>query len=229
MITLVIFDLGGTTVLDRGEIARAFADAMAHAGVEISADQVTSLRGTSKRDAIAALVPDGPGCAGRRHGAYAFFRARLSHAIQAGLVSEVPGATNVFESLRNRGVRVALNTGFDRDMTLAMIDRLGWKAAVDAVVCGDDVLHGRPAPDLIHRAMRETGTTRPAAVANVGDTVADLQAGASAGVAANIGVLTGAHDRMTLEAAPHTLLLSSVREVPAALSGLIPPEARPAG
>jgi len=52
-------------------------------------------------------------------------------------------------------------------------------------------------------------------VLNVGDTDNDLLAGHHAGVGANIGVLSGAHDRARLERAPHSALLSSVAEVPA--------------
>jgi phosphoglycolate phosphatase-like HAD superfamily hydrolase len=44
--------------------------------------------------------------------------------------------------------------------------------------------------------------------------VLDLEAGHRAGVRWNVGVLSGAHDRKTLETAPHTHLLASVAEVP---------------
>jgi phosphonatase-like hydrolase len=109
---------------------------------------------------------------------------------------------------------VALNTGFDRDMTGLLLNALGWSdGIVDAVVCGDDVLQGRPAPYLIFRAMEATAVSSVHRVANVGDTTLDLQAGYNAGVRWNIGVLSGAHDRQSLETAPHTHLLSSVTEV----------------
>jgi phosphoglycolate phosphatase-like HAD superfamily hydrolase len=81
------------------------------------------------------------------------------------------------------------------------------------VVCGDDVSQGRPAPYLIFRAMEATGARSVHQVAVVGDTTRDLQAGHNAGVRWNIGVLTGAHDRQTLQRAPHTHLLPSVAEV----------------
>ena len=48
---------------------------------------------------------------------------------------------------------------------------------VNAVVCGDDVAQGRPAPYLIFRAMEKSGVTSVHQVTNVGDTVLDLQAG----------------------------------------------------
>ena len=63
---------------------------------------------------------------------------------------------------------------------------------------------------LIHHAMELTGTYQVRSVATVGDTALDLQAGFNAGVGWNIGVLSGAHDRETLAAAPHTHLIASV-------------------
>jgi phosphoglycolate phosphatase-like HAD superfamily hydrolase len=52
-------------------------------------------------------------------------------------------------------------------------------------------------------------------VANVGDTVLDLQAAHNAGTRWNVGVLTGAHERAQMAAQPHTHLLASVAELPA--------------
>ena len=127
----------------------------------------------------------------------------------------IPGAAEVFGLLRERGVRIALNTGLDRETTGLLLVALGWSnGIVDAVVCGDDVTQGRPAPYLIFRAMEATGATDVHAVANVGDTTLDLQAGYNAGVRWNVGVLSGAHDRQSLEGAPHTHLVPSVAELP---------------
>jgi phosphonatase-like hydrolase len=129
----------------------------------------------------------------------------------------VPGAAATIARLRAAGVKVALNTGFDRALTTQLLAALGWRDVADVVVCGDEVAAGRPAPDLIQRAMAVTGVRAPERVATVGDTALDLRAGAAAGVRWNIGVWSGAHDRATLEAAPHTHLCASVAELPALL------------
>jgi phosphonatase-like hydrolase len=128
-------------------------------------------------------------------------------------VSEVPGAARLVQRLRAAGVRVVLNTGFDRALTSHLLGVLGWQALADAVICGDDVPEGRPAPYLIFRAMEATATTRLREVANVGDTTLDLQAADNAGTGWNIGVWSGAHDRATLAAAPHSHLCCSVADV----------------
>jgi len=55
------------------------------------------------------------------------------------------------------------------------------------------------------------------ALAVAGDTADDLWSGHRAGAGVVAGVLSGAHDRDTLAAAPHTHLLGSVAELPALL------------
>jgi len=211
---LVVFDLAGTTVEDRGEVPAAFTAALAGHGIAVTREQIKNVRGASKRQALRHFIPAGPEQARLAEEAYASFRAHLAQRYTAEGVRAIPGAAPAFRWLRERGVRVALNTGFDRGTTRILLGALGWThGIVDAVVCGDDVPQGRPAPYLIFRAMETTGASSVHKVANVGDTALDLQAGHNAGVRWNIGVLSGAHGRQTLESVPHTHLLPSVAEV----------------
>jgi phosphonatase-like hydrolase len=217
-IALVCFDMAGTTVVDDGQVPQAFTAALAEHGIAIGEGDIRNVRGASKRQAILDLLPEGPDRAAKAERALATFREQLA-ALYRGTVREIPGAAEVFRWLRARGVRVALNTGFDRETAQMLLGALGWNdGAVDAVVCGDDVARGRPAPDMIFRCMRLTGVARADSVANVGDTMLDLQAGWNAKVAWNIGVLTGAHERALMAAQPHTHLLGGVAELP----GLFP-------
>jgi phosphonatase-like hydrolase len=213
-LALVIFDIAGTTVQDHGEVPAAFTAVLAEHGIAITPDRIKQVRGASKRHALRQLVPVGPDQDHVVEELYASFRAHLARRYAAEGVHAIAGTEDVFRLLREQGVGVALNTGFDRETTNLLLVALGWKDGwADAVVCGDDVSQGRPAPYLIFRAMEATGTESVHQVAVVGDTTRDLQAGYHAGVRWNIGVLTGAHDRQTLKRAPHTHLLPSVAEL----------------
>lgn len=223
-LTLAVFDMAGTTVRDTGVVPEAFSAALAAAGLSASPAQLTAVRGVSKRDAIARLVGDrheGKGDPVTVEAVYAGFRAELARRFGAGGVSPVPGAQALFGWLRERGVKVALNTGFDRDTQALVLEALGWRSGVvDALVCGDDVALGRPAPYMIFRAMELTGTLAVSGVLNVGDTAVDLEAGRNAGCGLNIGVCTGAHPRERLVAAPHTHLIETVADLRGLLPGL---------
>jgi phosphonatase-like hydrolase len=206
--------MAGTTVVDDGQVPEAFRQALAKHGIAVGEAEIRNVRGAAKRQAILDLLPEGSERAQRAAGALATFREELAR-LYRGTVREVPGAAGVFRWLRARGIRVALNTGFDRETAKMLLEALGWsEGAVDAIVCGDDVAHGRPAPDMILRCMELAGVEAAASVASVGDTVLDLQAGHNAKVAWNIGVLTGAHERSLMAAQPHTHLLGSVAELP---------------
>jgi phosphonatase-like hydrolase len=212
---LVIFDIAGTTVEDHGQVPNAFAAALAELGMTVTPEQIKHIRGSSKRQALLSFIPPGPQQAVIAEEVYTSFRNLLSNQYTRGGVRAIPGAERVFQILRDSGVKLALNTGFDRDITGLILAALGWtRGIVDAVVCGDEVAHGRPAPDMIFRAMEAVGVRDVLKVANVGDTVLDLQAGHHASVRWNIGVLSGAHDRRILEGAPHTHLLPSIAELP---------------
>ena len=212
---LVVFDLAGTTVEDRGQVTDAFTGALAALGLSVTPEQLSAVRGSSKRQAILQLVPDGPDRARYAETAYVSFVERLAQRYRTEGVRAVAGAEQTFRWLRQRGIRVALNTGFERGITFLLLDALGWSdGVVDAVVCGDDVTRGRPAPYLIFRAMEATAASSVHRVASVGDTTLDLHAGHNAGVRWNVGVLSGAHNRSLLEQAPHSHLLAGVAELP---------------
>jgi phosphonatase-like hydrolase len=209
---LVVFDMAGTTVEDRGQVPAAFAAALAGAGITLTADEITRVRGASKRHAIRNLLP--PAEQARADDIYGAFRSELVRRYREDGVRTIGGAAEVFRRLREKGARVALTTGFDRDIAALLLSSLGWtRATIDAVVCGDDVANGRPAPDMILVAMQLTGITDASRVANIGDTTLDLEAAARAGVKWNIGVLSGAHRRESLERAPHTHIINSIADL----------------
>jgi phosphonatase-like hydrolase len=221
-IELIVFDLSGTTVEDFAQVPDAFTAALAEYGIEVTPEQLNRVRGSSKRQAVLQFIPEGPGRTSKAEKVYLSFRNHLARRYIDGGVRSIAGASETFQWLKERRVRIALNTGFDRDITSLLLNALGWNEnTVDAVVCGDDVRHGRPAPYLIFRAMELTGATSVHRVANVGDTALDLQAGNNAGVYWNIGVMSGVHDRKMLENVPHTHLLPSVAEVPSLFSTFI--------
>jgi phosphonatase-like hydrolase len=212
-IELVVFDMAGTTIDAGGGVADIFKSTLARWSVPVTDAQVAAVRGASKRQAIADLLRrHAPERAGDLDAIDSTFRAALSDA--AGRFTLCPGADDAVRRCRERGVRVALNTGFDRAVTTVVLEAVGWTTTADAVICGDDVPRGRPAPYLIFLAMERTGVTSVHAVAIVGDTALDLQAGFNAGVKLNIGVCSGAHSREMLLEHPHTHLLDSVAEVP---------------
>jgi phosphonatase-like hydrolase len=144
------------------------------------------------------------------------FEAAFDGAVSRGEIEALPGAETALEAFRARGARVCLTTGFSSGTRERLMDVLGWRDLVDLSLSPGDGVRGRPYPDLILSALMRLEVDAVQEVAVAGDTASDLVAGTAAGAAVVAGVLTGAHDRAQLSAAPHTHVLDSIAELPAA-------------
>jgi phosphonatase-like hydrolase len=168
-IDLVVLDIAGTTVQEHGLVYEALREAT---GVE----DVDAWMGADKREAIRALG------ASDVEAVHDEFRRLLSAKYDARPPAPIPGVPELFASLRAEGVKIALTTGFDREITSSVLERVGWDDdVIDAVVCADDVPAGRPAPYMVFRAMELTGVTDVSRVLVGGDTPLDIGAGVNAG------------------------------------------------
>ncbi|MGO2750431.1 MAG: phosphonatase-like hydrolase [Pseudoclavibacter sp.] len=216
---LVVLDMAGTTVLDDGVVERAFERAANRTGVAAhlpwpeALAYVRETMGQSKLDVFTHLAN---GDVEAATAATAAFEDAYAELVEEEGVQEVPGARGTIEALREAGIAVVLTTGFAPVTRDAILRALGWEQLVDLALSPIDVGRGRPAPDLVLGAILRTGASSVEAVAVVGDTASDVQSGLRAGVGLTVGVLSGAHDRDTLEASGAHAVIDSV----AALRGL---------
>jgi phosphonatase-like hydrolase len=221
-LVLVVLDMAGTTIAEGQQVYRVLAETAIAYGASPSKADIARWHGAAKHEALRALLtpPGGaPPSADLLDTVVTDFRTRLTAAYAAAPPRPLPGVVDALAALRAADIRIALTTGFDRDIVDSLLRALGWAgdSTVDAVVCGDDVAAGRPAPFMIFRAMEKLGVTDVARVLVAGDTPRDLQAGTNSGAAFVVGVLSGAGDAGELGRDRHTHLLASVADLPALL------------
>lgn len=216
-ITLVALDIAGTTVEEGGAVYRVLAEVVSTHRRPSDAE-IKNWMGADKRQAIAArtgLDRADPAV----EALHEQFVATLAQAYAATPPVPIPGTPEAFAALRAAGIRVVLTTGFDRQVTDPLLTSLGWSVpeVLDGVVCASEVAAGRPAPDMINRAMELVGIDDPRQVLAAGDTVLDVRAGHAAGAGVVIGVLSGAQTTADLTPEHPTRLLDSVADLPALL------------
>ena len=219
-IRLAVYDLAGTTVYDDNGVNLAFRDTLDAHGIDIDPAWVNEVMGLRKIDALRTLL--------LRKGLtrtndelqqmHDEFVSRMVNYYETSPdVREIPGASEVFRELRDKGIRIAVNTGFTRSITNTILKRLNWTIpeVIDASITSDEVPEGRPHPYMIEELRSRFGITDPKEVAKIGDTTSDLGEGINAGCGLVIGVTSGAYTRESLETHPHTHIVNSVRETPA--------------
>lgn len=218
MIQLVVFDMAGTTVDEDNVVYKTVRAAINQAGYAVTQDQVQAAgAGKEKRQAIADVLA----LDGEQHAEseidqiHADFKSMLSQAYAELQVRPVAGADEVFEQLRQAGIRVVLNTGYDRPTAEGLLGKLNWQVGqrIDGLVTASDVSNGRPAPDMIFRAMELVGVSRADCVAKIGDSQIDIVEGKNAGCGMTFGITTGAQTREQLEAAQPTHIVDSLTEM----------------
>jgi phosphonatase-like hydrolase len=219
---MVVFDMAGTTVEDSDDVHKSLMNAMEAKGYKISRDDANKVMGYPKPVAIDTLLKEKFGIEGAEerklltdkiHGH--FLLDMLHHYRYNPDVKAKPNVEYVFDTLRKRGIKVVVDTGFSRDIADAIIDRLLWSTnkMIDYSVASDEVKHGRPYPDMIQKAMKEFGITDPAQVTKVGDTPSDLMEGMNAKCGHVIGITWGAYKREQLEMEKYTDLVDDLVDV----------------
>ena len=217
-IDLIVFDIAGTTLNDKGFIvAESFTNALKKNGFDFTKEEINSVMGYRKIEAITMMlnshnVDASPTLIEIIHND---FLENINCYYEENNIQEVDGASVTFRHLKNKGVKIALDTGFSRSTTDIIINKLGWGSEnlIDTSVTSDEVPEGRPAPFMIEAIKRELGINSSMTVAKVGDTPSDLMEGNNANCALNIGVLYGTHTRQQLEKHPHTHLIEHISEI----------------
>jgi phosphonatase-like hydrolase len=220
-IKLVVLDVGGTIIEDRGDVPEELRKALANHGVASTPAEIAKWRGAAKREIIRHFVelqsPPPKVDREKLTGAiYDEFTASLIATYRS--VPPIAGAEEAIRQLRKSGRLVATTTGFDRAICTSIFRRLGWEQHFAASICSDDVALGRPAPYMLFRAMEAARVQNVAEAMAVGDTPLDLQAGNNAGVRGVVGVLTGVGTAETLGRERHTDIIASVAKLPELLA-----------
>jgi phosphoglycolate phosphatase len=221
-IRMVALDMAGTTVADAGAVEEAFQGSLDAVGLtagELAEDPSTYIRRTMGQSKIEVFTELLGGDRHRAAQANDAFERVFAEAVGRGEISAMPGAETTFAYLRRHGMRTCLTTGFGPATRDLVLRRLGWEAAIDLALSPADAGRGRPWPDMILTAVLRLRVDDVAEVAVVGDTASDLQAGTRAGASMVVGVLSGAHTRAELEAAPHTHIIDSVADLVSLLGG----------
>ncbi len=220
-VELVIFDMAGTTVRDKGNVASSFISAFAENGIDVPLPDVKKIMGFRKKDAIRILLD-------KYYSSHtgnleeliekihdSFTRTMIGFYEQDQELMPLPFAEEIFQQLKDKGIKIALNTGFTHAIAETILKRLHWDANrnIDFVIASDEVPQGRPYPYMIHTIMERLEVKEAANVVKIGDTEVDIEEGRNAGCGLVISVTTGAYTRQQLEQYGPDKIIDSLSEL----------------
>lgn len=216
-IEMLVFDMAGTTVQDNNEVEKCFFEAITHNGLIATHEEVNAMMGWSKikvfetiwrkqlknesENVILEKIQE----------TYDDFKVILEDHYSTNPVLPKVGTIEIFEFLKKSNIKIALTTGFYREVTDIILDRLNWdKNVIDCTVTSDEVVAGRPAPFMIFRAMELCGINDVRKVIKIGDTPSDLSEGKNAGCKFSFGITNGTHTEEQLQQTENDGLFSDM-------------------
>jgi phosphonatase-like hydrolase len=211
---LIVFDMSGTTVKDYGEVLNCFYDALVISKIYVEKSYINTMMGWSKIEVFEALWRENlkgektidPDFLNKTvqfeaQNSFRIFKDLLEDWYEMNPIEPTKGCLELFDFLKQNDIKIALNTGFYREVADIICQKLNWTQdhTFDFSITSDEVEKGRPAPFMIQKALQHFNITDPRQVAKIGDTPSDLQEGRAAGVW-SFGVTNGTHTHEQLAA-----------------------------
>jgi phosphonoacetaldehyde hydrolase len=191
----VIFDWAGTMV-DYGSRApvAVFIELFRRYGVDITISQARAPMGLEKLDHIRIVLAMPPiaeqwetryGRAWTDEDAQAMYRDSVALQVETVLqyADLIPGAVEVADYCRARGMKIGATTGYNRPIMEKLLPLAAAQGyAPDLSLCPSDVSAGRPAPWMAFHIAEQFGIYPMSAFVKIGDTVVDIKEGKNAGM-----------------------------------------------
>jgi phosphonatase-like hydrolase len=221
-IQLVVFDMAGTTVMDKGNVNDAFRQAFLTEDITVDAADIDKVMGYKKIEAVKIIVDQyAPALNGQRGTQVindihdVFIKNMIEFYENDPDLQPLPFAEAAFQELKEKGIKVALNTGFTRSIADAVLTRLGWNnsSLIDVTVCSDEVAEGRPYPFMIQSLMQQLMIEDIKSVAKIGDTEVDIKEGRNAGCGLVVGITTGSYSREELQKYHPDFIIDSLQQL----------------
>ena len=189
-----IFDVDGTLVDTVALHAQAWADTLRRYGVDVPVSEVRTRIGKGGDQ----LTPDflSPDLISERGEEIERSRAELFKQVYLPKARGIPGAAELFQALRDRGLKTALASSCKADELSHYAELAGIEGLVDAATTSDDAERSKPYPDIFQAVLRKLAIAPRDGIV-IGDSPYDAEAARAAGLK-SVGVLTGGFDEAAL-------------------------------
>lgn len=180
MVSGIIFDMDGVLIDSERQSNEGWLWAAEQLGVDMPMWLIDSFKG-APAELCCKFFDD------YYKGAIDYWEAkelRTQHVYKIRETEGIPvkkGVKEVFEYIRNNGLKCAVATSTRRESAEKTLHKIGVWDYLDAVVYGDEVEHGKPEPDIFLCAAKAIGISPSEAVV-VEDSINGIKAGYAAGM-----------------------------------------------
>ena len=203
-VKMLVFDMAGTTVNEGGIVYKTLYSTMKDFNLDVKKDDIHHWHGKNKYEVLEHFLSEKYN---KNIATYKFYKLTLFENFNNNLKKNYfdsskiklmhPNMPDLFNKIRERDIKITLNTGYNKDIQKSIIDRLHMERFIDDYISSEEVCKGRPEPYMIN-SLTQKHSISSKEIIKIGDTTNDILEGINANCLTSIGVLTGADTKKDL-------------------------------
>lgn len=219
-IKMLVFDMAGTTVNEKGIVYQTLYDSLKSYGLNVEKKDIEEWHGSNKYDVLEHFLNNS---INERtmyntkidYKKFEIEKQKLNNIFDTKLKEQYfynssislmdETMPEIFNEFRKNNIKIALNTGYNKEIQENIIRKLHMNEFIDAYVSSEEVYKGRPYPYMIYKLMEKCQIESSKEVIKFGDSVNDILEGKNANCLFSIGVLSGADDKEKLKNADYLI------------------------
>ena len=213
---MLVCDMAGTIIKEKGIVYDALFKTVKLINPNILRSDINEFYGCKKSDVISYFVDK------QKMNSPDTVKSNLNSELNYFLKKEYTENPNVklidpnipylFNSLRYHGIKICLNTGYDKTIQELLIDKFDLTKCIDDYISSQEVTKGRPYPYMIQELSNRNNITNMEEIIKIGDSVADIKEGKNAGCK-TVGVLSGADTKSILEKEYPDFIIDNIMDI----------------
>jgi len=199
---MLICDMAGTTIQEKGIVYNSLYKTIKLIKPDLLRSDIYKFSGYNKNEVIKYFVNqqrmDSPQVVINNLSSEFNYFLKKEYQNNESVKLIDPKLPVFFNVLRDTGIKICLNTGYNKEIQNLLIDNLGLLDCIDDYISSEEVDRGRPYPFMIERLMTRNNVEYPSEVIKIGDSIADIKEGKNAGCK-TVGVLSGVDSKALLQ------------------------------
>ena len=204
-IKMIVCDMAGTTINEGGLVYKTLYNTMNNFNLDVEKQDIQYWYGSNKYEVLEHYLRKSTKLSGNN---YLNVRQNLFEEFDNNLKSVYFSSSKIqlinhnlptlFNDIRKSGIKIALNTGYNKDIQSTIIQNLHMNEFIDDYISSEEVPQGRPYPYMIESLIDRNDILNSRSVIKIGDSKNDILEGINAKCCTSLGVLSGADEIDTL-------------------------------
>tara|TARA_B100000282_G_scaffold1987_1_gene1366 strand:- start:153 stop:755 length:603 start_codon:yes stop_codon:yes gene_type:complete len=183
-INMIVCDMAGTIIQEKGIVYKSLYNTIKLIKPDLERKEINKFYGCNKKEVIDYFVDI------QKMNSPDIVKNNLNSEFNYFLKQEYKNNKDVtlihhnlpsfFNALREQDIKIALNTGYNKEIQKVLIDKFNLNEYIDDYISSQEVSRGRPYPHMLNNLIRRNNINDPSSVVKIGDSIPDILEGKNA-------------------------------------------------